>query len=473
MENNLKNLKSKLSFKEKFGYGLGDFANVMSFGMTTSFLMKYYTDAIGISGAMVGTMFLLARFWDAITDVLMGIIVDKLFARRTQKYIGKKHVDKFKPFFKWGAWFVSISSIMMFLIPQSWDMSGKIGFMYTTYILWGMCYTFVNIPYGSLASAMTLDSRERASLSVARGLGSSIGQQFPKVLAPFIIGMYATDLAKGYFTSMLVFSIIALVSYYACYFLVKENVEMKPEKKENKTEFSDYIKVIFKNRPLIGVAVASIAILAGLLTAGQMMLYYFDNVLDRLTVMGTITLISIFPTFIVSPFLPKLVEKYSTKRVTAVTSLIGAIGFAVMMFLPENLIIYGIFYVVSMALLNIPMTLIWGMVSDCIDYNQYLTGNRQEGVIYGSYSFIRKIGQALSGFIAGIGLQFIGYIEPINGIKQVQSASTIFGIKFMHLGFTAICAFIGFCAFQFIWNLDSQKREEIINTIRAGKTIND
>ena len=87
---------SKLTFKEKLGYGLGDFANVMNFGMTTTFLMKYYTDAVGISGAMVGTMFLIARFWDAITDVLMGVIIDKLFKKRTEKYKNSvKKVEKF------------------------------------------------------------------------------------------------------------------------------------------------------------------------------------------------------------------------------------------------------------------------------------------------------------------------------------------------------------------------------------------
>lgn len=465
---------SKLTFKEKLGYGLGDFANVMSFGMTTTFLMKYYTDAVGISGAMVGTMFLIARFWDAITDVLMGVIIDKLFKKRTEKYKNSvKKVEKFKPFFKWGAWFVSISAIMMFLIPNSWSMSSKIGFMYVTYILWGMCYTFVNIPYGSLASVMTLDSAERASLSVARGLGSAIGNQFPRVIVPAILVFFVNNLNLGYLVSMIVFSGFALISYYICYFLVKENVETQPETSQESAKFTDYIKVIFKNRPLIAVAIASISILAGLLTSGQMMLYYFDNVLDKLTIMGVITLIGIVPTFVLAPILPKLVERFSAKTVTAFSSLISAIGFLIMMFIPQNIFIYGIFYVISMALINIPMTLVWGMVSDCIDYNQYLTGRRQEGVIYGSYSFIRKIGQALSGFIAGIGLQMIGYVEPINGIKQIQSATTIFGIKFLHLGFAAVCSFIGFLSLKYIWNLDAKTRDTILDFINNGKTIND
>lgn len=131
-----------LSFKNKLGYGLGDFANVMSFGMTTSFLMTYYTDAIGISGSIIAVMFLVARFWDAITDVLMGVIIDKYFAKRMEKYKdSEEKIDKFKPYFKWGAWIVSGTAIMMFLMPQSWNMGAKIGFMYVTYILWGMAYT--------------------------------------------------------------------------------------------------------------------------------------------------------------------------------------------------------------------------------------------------------------------------------------------------------------------------------------------
>lgn len=328
--------------------------------MTTTFLMKYYTDAVGIAGATIGVMFLIARFWDAITDVLMGILINKAFVRRLHKFKGRKeHVNKFKPFFKWGAWFVSISAIMMFLIPHGWLMGAKIGFMYATYILWGMCYTFVNIPYGSIASVMTMNAEERASLFVARGLGSSIGQQFPKIFVPFILGIFAGNLALGYLASMIVFSIIAIICYYACYFMVEENVETPVETNKQKATMGDYFAVIFKNRPLIAVSIGSIAILAGILTNSQMMVYYFENVLGRLGAMGLITTLTLIPTFVLAPILPKLVQRFSIKMVTAFSSLAGAVVFGVLHFLPSNLITYGIFYIAGIALLNIPLTLVW------------------------------------------------------------------------------------------------------------------
>lgn len=242
-----KGTEKLLSFKNKLGYGLGDFANVMSFGMTTSFLMTYYTDAMGIAGSVIAVMFLAARIWDAITDVLMGIIIDKSFAKRMDKYKDAEvKVDKFKPYFKWGAWIVSAAAIMMFLMPQNWNMGAKMGFMYVTYILWGMTYTFVNIPYGSLAAVMTMNAEERAELSVARGLGSSIGIQVPKLFVPFVLGMFGVNLAGGYLASMIVLSILALVNYYLCYYLVEENVQTPTEQKKEKTGFMDYWQCFLK-----------------------------------------------------------------------------------------------------------------------------------------------------------------------------------------------------------------------------------
>jgi GPH family glycoside/pentoside/hexuronide:cation symporter len=285
--------------------------------------------------------------------------------------------------------------------------------------------------------------------------------------------MFGVNLAGGYLASMIVLSILALICYYLCYYLVEENVQTPTEQKKEKSGFMDYLAVLVKNRPLIGVAMGSVAILAGLLTNAQMMVYYFQTIVGNLQAMGFITSITILPIYILAPILPKLVEKFSTKTVMSMTSLMATGLFILFQFTPFHIVSYTILYVLGIALLNIPMTLVWGMVSDCIDYNQFLTGNRQEGVIYGSYSFVRKIGQALSGFIAGMGISVIGYIKPVAGVHQVQSAETLAGISFLHIGFTAICSFIAFLAFQFIYNLTDERRNLVIKAINEGKTIDD
>lgn len=115
---------------------------------------------------------------------------------------------------------------------------------------------------------------------------------------------------------------------------------------------------------------------------------------------------------------------------------------------------------------SLPMTVIWGMVADCIDYNEYLSGHRQEGVIYGSYSFMRKLGQALAGLFAGAGLTFVGY----NAKLTVQTAETLLGIKFLTVGLSALGMFLAFLAFQFIWNLTEEKQKEVIEAINKKKS---
>ena len=205
-----------ITFKNKLGYFLGYFANTITFAMSSSFLLAFYTDVVGISAAAAGVLFLVSRLWDAFIDPLMGVLVDKVFARRMLKNKGKD-VDKFKPFLLMGSWIVIITAILMFWSPSDFTFQQKAMWAYVTYIIWGMCYSFINIPYGSLASVMTQDPGERASLSVARGLGSTVGNVLVRIVVPFFLSLYTRDLGKAYLLSMIALGILGQISYLITY----------------------------------------------------------------------------------------------------------------------------------------------------------------------------------------------------------------------------------------------------------------
>ncbi|MBI9015225.1 MAG: MFS transporter [Clostridiales bacterium] len=452
----------KITFKNKLGYGLGDFGNGLTFAMSASFLLAFYTDVLGITAMAAGILFFVARIWDAINDPMMGALTDRMFIKRMRKHKGKK-VDKFRPFLVRGSFFVVAAAILMFIAPPSLVGTQKLVWAYITYILWGMAYTFINIPYGSLAAVMTQDPAERSSLSVARGLGGMFGNMTPAILVPIFLTKMGGEGQNPYLIAMIVMGAIAIVTYILAYFTTEENVVHEISEADSKISFKESFSVLKKNRPFIAVSLASVSMLTGLLVMGSMSLFYFRENLDALQFMSIAGLLRIVPMFILAPALTPLVKKFGTKNVVAYSSLISAVIFGGLFFLPNNVMLYMSISLIGSIFMTVPNMLVWGMVSDSIDYNQYLCGSRQEGVIYGSYSFVRKMGQALAGLLAGAGLTIVAY----NSDLAVQTASTLTGIKFLTIGLPAIGMLIAFLAFKYIYDLTPEKQKEIIDTINA------
>ncbi|MCH4886452.1 MFS transporter [Acidaminobacter sp. JC074] len=451
----------KLSFKNKFGYAIGDMANGLTFAMSAGFLLSFYVDVLGITGAAAATLFLVARMWDAINDPMMGSFTDKMFKKRLKKKTSKK-VDKFRPYLLMGSWPVVIMAILMFFSPDGLGSGQKLIWAYVTYIGWGMAYTFINIPYGSIAAVMTQEPSERASLSVARGLGGMVGNILPRIIVPVFLTSFATDQQKGYLIAMAVMGLVAFVGYLVTYFTLEERVAVKESKNENVSLISA-VKVLRKNRPFIAVSVASIAMLTGMLTNQAMSVFYFRENLDALSAMGITAVIQMVPMLFLAPVLSKVVKRFGTKKVVSLSSVVSAVFLGILMFLPDNLFTYVGFFFVGSLMMTVPNMLIWGMVSDTIDYNQYLCGERSEGIIYGSYSFVRKTGQAIAGFIAGMGITIVGYTQGL----EMQSAQTLFGIKFLTIGFPAAGMLIAFLAFRYIWNLTPEMKLKVDEAISA------
>lgn len=315
----------------------------------------------------------------------------------------------------------------MFYAPKEFSVTQNLIWAYITYTIYGTAYAFINIPYGSLSSVMTQDPIERSGLSVARGVGAMIANVLPRILVPLVLVQFAEDLAKGYLIAMILFGIIAFVSYIICYFTVEENVEQKIQetKEDEKVSLKSSFRQLAKNKPFIALSIASLGMMFGMLVNQAMSVYYFGENLNALGLLSITGITSLILTIILAPISTKIVSKYGVKKTVSVSSLVSA--------------------------------LVWGMVSDCIDYNSYIGGVRQEGIIYGSYSFVRKLGQAIAGFASGIGLTIIGY----NASVAVQSTVTLFGIKLLTIGLPAIGMGIAFLAFQFMWNITPEIQKEM------------
>lgn len=438
--------------KDKLGYMFGDFGNDFTFILSSMFMMKFYTDVMGISSGVVGVLMMAARFVDAVTDVTMGQIVDR--SKPTKD-------GKFKPWIKRMCGPVAIAS---FLIYQSafanMAYGFKVAWMAVTYLLWGsIFYTSINIPYGSMASAVSSDPKDRAQLSTWRTIGATlaglvIGVGTPMVAYEVVDGN--TVLSGSRMTIIAgVFSVCAIICYLLCFNLVRERV--KVEANTQKLEVGKLLKSLFTNRALLGIIVAAILLLLAQLGMSGMAGYVYPNYygsasaqsLSALT--GNLVILAIC-----APLAVKLSTKFGKKELSTVACLVSAVVYVVCLVLkPQNPFAYVAFSTIAYLGIGFFNTVIWAMITDVIDDSEVKNGIREDGTIYAVYSFARKVGQALSSGMVGGLLALIGYTQATAFDPEVTLGIFKMSCIIPIIGFAAVAL-----ALIFLYPLNKKRVEE-------------
>lgn len=415
-----KNNVRPFGFKDKIGYMFGDFGNDFTFILSSSFMLKFYTDVMGIHAGVVGVLMMAARFVDAFTDVAMGQIVDR--SKPTKD-------GKFKPWLRRMCGPVAISSFLVFQSGfANMPYLFKVVWMIVTYILWGsIFYTSINIPYGSMASAISADAKDRASLSTWRSIGSTLAGLVIGVGTPLFAyeTVNGNTILSGNRMTIIagVFSVMAVICYMLCFKLATERVEVPQN--NTKFNFGDLMKSLVTNRSLIGIITAAILLLLVMLTMQGMNAYLFPNFYGNVAAQSVAALAgSIVMLVVCAPLATKLSAKYGKKELAIGSCLFGAVVYLICWVLkPENPYTYVVFYMVANIGVGFFNMVIWAMITDVIDDAEVKNGVREDGTIYSVYSFARKIGQALSSGMIGALLSVIGYSaatafnpEVVNGI---------------------------------------------------------
>lgn len=463
----------KFGIRDKLGYMFGDFGNDFTFIFASMIMMKFYTDVMKVSPALVGTLMMTARFVDAFTDVAMGQIVDR--SKPTK-------AGKFKP------WLLRICgpvAVASFLIYASWfanmGMTFKIVYMFVTYILWGsVFYTAANIPYGSMASAISGEPKDRASLSTFRTIGASLAGLVINVAIPLIV--YDKVTVNGEVIQILnggkisiaaaVCSIGAVICYILCYSMCTERV--KVEQKTGKFDLGKLVRDLIKNKALIGIVLASICMLLVQLTAQTMIGYVFPDYFGNVAAQSIAGAVSMIPTFVLATIIGKLQTMFGRKELAIVGSIFGAVVFAIAFIIQtKNAYVFVGIYTVAVAGLAIFSLISWAMITDVIDDTEVKTGQRSDGEIYSVYSFARKMGQAASSGVAGTLLSAIGYKVSQGTEVVVQTEAVKQGIY----NLTCLVPAIGFVLLAlvlfFFYPLNKKRVEENarVLTERVSKKV--
>lgn len=418
--------------KDRIGYMFGDFGNDFTFILSSTFMLKFYTDVMGMSAAVVGLVMMIARFVDAFTDVTMGQIVDR--SKPTKD-------GKFRPWIKRMCGPVAIAS---FLIYQSgfanMPYAFKLVWLVVTYLLWGsIFYTSINIPYGSMASAVSSDPTDRASLSTWRTIGATlaglvIGAGTPLVAYvtvdgnPVLSGSRMTIIAG-------VFSVCAIICYLLCFKLVRERVPVPAN--DQKLDLIALGKSLITNRALLGIIAAAILLLLAMLGMQGMTGFVFPNYYKNTGAQSAVSLLaSLAALAVCAPLASKFAAKFGKKEMSIVSCLFGAISFLICLIVhPENVWVYVLFYVIAFIGIGFFNTVIWAMITDVIDDAEVKNGIREDGTIYAVYSFARKLGQAFSSGMVGGLLSMVGYtpktaFDPAvtEGIFKISCIVPIIGL---------------------------------------------
>ena len=395
-------------WKDRVGYMLGNVANDFTFIFASLYLQVFYTDVLGISAGLVGTMFLLARIVDAFTDTAMGRICDKTKATRN---------GKFRPWLLRACGPVALASFLMY---QTWatnlPMTLRIVYMFVTYLFWGsICYTCINIPYGSMASVMSNEPDDRASLSTFRGVGSMIPQILIGVVVPMFLYTTLEDGTKianasAFPVVALITSVAAAVLYVVCYFMCTERVKVSEGSKS--ISFADTLKALAGNRALIGIALVFICYLGAQMLNQTINNYIFKDYFGNTMGLSVMNAAGFAPALILAPCAVPLTRKFGKKELGIIASAMGTVAFGgLFLARTTNMWLYTVVSIVGLLGFGLFNLIIWAFVSDVIDDQEVRTGTRDDGTIYAVCSFARKLGQAIASALGGWSLGWIGYVE--------------------------------------------------------------
>lgn len=442
--------------KDEIGYVFGDMAGSFVNLFVDAYFLIFCTSVLGISAGWMGTLFLVARLWDAINDPIMGSFPDRWM-------IGKSG-DKFKPWIKIFMIPLALSGVLCFLnVPlEGIALHAYVAF---AYVLYGMSYTGTSMPFGAMASVVSDDPIQRSKLSRARSIGGTIVGIVGLSIVPVVCFDKQSNILPGRFTLIaVVFGVLSIISYFVLLNLTQERIRQNVEKAE-KFNYGKVLKATVHNRPLIGVMVATLGSMLFITGSNQVRSYIFKEYYARTDVMSIISLATIPILVICFPLVPKLVAKFG-KKATLMAAIVSSTIFSVIPVVMEikNVYIYSALVVLGTIGQTVFTMLIWALVTDCLDYSEWKFHERSDGSMYSLYTFSRKIGSTIASTGVSFGLAAIGFVS---GSNVVQTEEAVNGIYFLVNIIPVVTCALELIGVGLIFNLNKETTERMYAELKA------
>lgn len=404
---------------EKIAYGGGDLASNLILVLTSTFVTFFYTDALGLNAAIIGTIMMLSRVFDGFTDIFMGFVMDQ---------VKSKH-GKARCWMLWLAIPIAIATVLVFLVPNIGEVGKYIYVIITYNLVTTFLYTMINIPYGALTSLMTRDQDQRTVINIFRMFMAQVGSLIINAFTlPFINAVGGSTNQKSWIIVSVIYGVVAAALFLICFAKTKERVQISSQQKE-RIPLGESFRLCMKNTYWLIIVGVWVVTALGMGMGMSVGTYYAKYILGDENLSGFLSAISLIPVLVCMPFVAPLSKKYGKRNVALVGSIISIVGQAAMLLNPRSfgwLIACNVIKGVGQAALT---GTLFAMVADTIEYGQWKTGKRVEGMLYSSTTFGAKIGAGVGMAIAMGILGAAGY----DGIAAAQSATALSAIQNLYL----------------------------------------
>ena len=458
--------------RDKVGYMMGDFGCNMSFQLIGTYLMLFVTQGMGLSLVDWTIIVIIAKVFDAINDPIIGAMVD---ARKPSKN------GKFRPWIFWSSFAVALTTTLLFIDIRALNHGGKFAYVLIMYMLWSVAYTAVNVPYGSLNAALTDNQEQRTNLSSLRSIGAGLAMLPIMVVIPQLAYDKQDVVEDGVEKAVQIFKpepfvwiavvcgIVGIVGFMLTYFLTTERIVI--HKPKQKFSYKQTVKAFLHNKPVLALSLASFAQIVFILTYSATMPIVFQTYFKEAKMLSVATIVTMLPMITLIPFMGKLSVKFGKKEISTWPCLLAILVLFIMLFIPfernkTGAWVFTILIALSMYGGGAFTLATWSMVADCVDQQEINTGNREEGSVYATYSFVRKVAQGVGLGLIPLCLGAVGY-DP-NDMVASSTAGASNGILRLSILFPLIGFILIFFVMLFMYKLNKKQVADNANYLHEA-----
>ncbi|MFT8361033.1 MFS transporter [Liquorilactobacillus satsumensis] len=443
--------------RDKIGYAFGDLGNNLTFNLVNTFLMIFYTNVLGLSGTAVGILFLVARFIDAVADVTVGRLTDN--SKLTS-------IGRFKPWIQRMKYFLLVAAILLFIpIVKDFPMGLRLLYVFITYLAFGIFYSTVNIPYGSMASAISNDPNDKTALSTFRSIGAAMGSALVSYIVPIFMYVGTTGEISGNRTFIIV-AICAFLGFLSYIVTCQMTTERVRSEKSQPVPLNVMLIDMLKNKALVVLVIVDIIMVITQNLSGTTISYLFNDYFKNKVAMSVALVMNYIVVLMLAPFAGYLTKKFGRKEITVFSMFVGAILYTILLLLhTHNAVVFIIIWALGALGIGMFNLMVWAFITDVIDNQQVISGVREDGLVYGVNSFSRKVAQAIAGGFGGIMLTLIGYVSSSTG-GVAQTNVVINHIYTMTAGIPAACAWTAAFVLLFAYPLNKKRVQENVKILQ-------
>ncbi|MEC0244390.1 glycoside-pentoside-hexuronide (GPH):cation symporter [Paenibacillus chitinolyticus] len=441
----------RVGTRERLSYGFGEFASSLIWTALSAFAAYYYTDVVGLSAAAVGTLLLIARLLDAFADVGIGILVDKTKSRH----------GKARPWLLWLAVPYGVAGVLLFSVPDLGPV-GTLVYAYISYLLVNIIFSGINIPFSVLNVMITQEPYERSMLNVVRTIFASVGGIVVTFFTMPLVRFFGGG-KLGWLLTFVMFGVFSTGFFLLTFFGTKERV--KPSVVQKDVPVKRAGKALLRNKYWALLAVFALFTFIGNAASTGINVYYAQHVLQNTELVGTIGLASLLPILIGLFFLPLVIKRIGKRNACLIGISLTVAGSLAVAFDPANitLVLTG---TVIKAIGTVPIVgTIFAMLADTVDYGEWKTGIRSEGLVYSATTFGSKAGTGIGAAVVSWVLAWSGYL----GGQAVVSASVQSSIQFLFIYLPVLIGVIQIAILAF-YKLDKEY-PQIIQELTEAKDI--